>query len=295
MQKEVLVVVGLIVGLIAGMVIGYSIGSVNSTKPQTTPKKGEEILPEEIASNAVAYINQNLLSPGIKSKLIDITSLNQNLYKLDLEIYRGNTSLAKTSVYVTKDGNYLILKLVNMNESLVERVDVSVDDDPWRGKDDAKIVVVEFSDYSCPYCAKFELEILPKLLEEYEGRVKFVFRDFPVHGEVAIKAAEAANCANEQGKYWEYHELLFEKRLEWYQNTSKFEDYAAELGLNVSKFKECLDSDKYREEVLLDREDGVEAGVEGTPTIFINGIKIVGAQPFEVFKEVIDQELAKNS
>lgn len=297
MQKEILVVLGLIVGLIVGIVVGYSISSVNSAKPQVsqTPQtKGEEVSPEEIAKNTVKYINQNLLKPGMESKLINITSLNQNLYKLNLEIYQGNKSLTQTSVYVTKDGNYLILRLISMNKSFVERVKVSADDDPWRGKEDAEVVVVEFSDYSCPYCAKFELQILPKLLEKYKDKVKFVFRDFPVHGEAAIKAAEAANCANEQGKYWEYHELLFEKRMEWYQNTSKFEDYAAELGLNVTKFKECLNSDKYRNEVLSDREDGIKAGVEGTPTIFVNGIKIVGAQPIDVFEKVIDQELAKS-
>ncbi|RLI78557.1 DsbA family protein [Archaeoglobales archaeon] len=293
MQKEALIVVGLIVGLIAGVIVGYSL----ATKPQVQvhqPQPSSNLTPDEVAENTIEYINQNLLKPGMEGKLINITSLNQNLYKINLEIYQGNTFLTQTSVYVTKDGNYLILRLINMNESLVERVSVSADDDPWRGKGDAKVVVVEFSDYSCPYCAKFELEILPKLLEKYQDKVKFVFRDFPVHGNVSIKAAEAADCANEQGKYWEYHELLFEKRLEWYKNTSKFLDYAIQLGMDVDVFKACLDSNKYRNEVLSDRDDGIKAGVEGTPTIFVNGIKIVGAQPVEVFEKVIEQELAKS-
>lgn len=291
MQKEALIVVGLIAGLIVGVIIGYSLA--NTTKSPQISQPPQTASPDDVAKSTIEYINQNLLKPGMECKLVNIISLNQNLYKLDLKIYQGNTSLTQTSVYVTKDGNYLILRLINMNESLVERVEVSADDDPWKGKEGANVVVIEFSDYSCPYCAKLELEILPKLLEKYQDKVKFVFRDFPVHGNTSIKAAEAANCANEQGKYWEYHELLFEKRMEWYQNTSKFVDYAVELGLNVTEFKECLYSDKYRDEVLLDREDGIKAGVEGTPTIFVNGIKIVGAQPVEVFEKVIDQELAK--
>jgi protein-disulfide isomerase len=173
----------------------------------------------------------------------------------------------------------------------LEKVHVSEDDDPWIGAKDAKVVIVEFSDYACPYCAKFALEVEKKIVENYKNTVKLVFRDFPVHGESSYKAAEAANCAREQGKFWEYHYLLFERQKEWYNNVSKFLDYAEELGLNSEKFRECLDSGKYRQEVEKDFMDGVSYGVQGTPTFFINDDMVIGYRSYEEFTRLIEERL----
>lgn len=165
-------------------------------------------------------------------------------------------------------------------------------DDPKRGPEDAKVTIVEFSDYECPFCERFVRDTMPVLLKEYGDKVQFVFKDFPLpmHPN-APKAAEAAHCAGDQGKYWEYHDKLFENRRQMSEPSLK--NHARTLGLNTSKFDECLDSGKYTKKVRDNLQLGRKAQVNGTPTFFINGERLVGAQPFEAFKEKIDEELAK--
>ncbi|MFA6296813.1 MAG: prolipoprotein diacylglyceryl transferase [Patescibacteria group bacterium] len=178
-------------------------------------------------------------------------------------------------------------QVVNTNEEAV--VDVSTDDDPIKGDKNAKITIVEFSDFECPFCEKAE-PTLKKILDTYSGKVKLVYRDFPLamHKD-AQKAAEASQCANDQGKYWEYHDKLYanQKAL----TVADLKKYAGDLKLDTVKFNQCLDSNKFADEVKKDLADGEAVGVDGTPAFFINGRKIVGAQPFEAFKQIIDEEL----
>jgi protein-disulfide isomerase len=169
-----------------------------------------------------------------------------------------------------------------------------IDDDPWAGSRDAKVIIVEFSDFQCPFCAQ-SLPTVTQIKETYGDRVLFVYRDFPlssIHPE-AQKAGEAAQCAFEQDAFWPYHDLIFEKQSDWGGvGTPKFKEYSSELGLDTEKFNDCLDSGKYADEVADDLRAGQELGVTGTPTFFINGKKIVGAQPFQVFQTAIEDELA---
>jgi len=172
-------------------------------------------------------------------------------------------------------------------------VDVSADDDPSQGPADAKVTVIEFSDFQCPYCARFQTETLPQIMQNYGDKVRFVYRDFPLtslHAN-ALKAAEASECANEQGAYWKYHDLLFQNQTAL--DDASLKNYAATLQLDTATFNQCLDSDKYLSEVQKDYQDGVTAGVQGTPAFFVNGMSISGAQPYTVFKAAIDQALAK--
>ncbi|MBR9678484.1 MAG: DsbA family protein [Nanoarchaeota archaeon] len=181
--------------------------------------------------------------------------------------------------------------------ALQPNVQVSVDDDPVKGSANAPVTIVEFSDFECPFCARFYEQTMGLIDENYiqTGKVKLVFRDFPLaFHENAQKASEAAECADEQGKFWEYHDSLFENQGEWSSiGVNKFKEYAQELGLNTEKFDACLDSGKYASEVQKDLSDGQGYGVSGTPTFFVNGIKIVGAQPYSAFQQLIEQELAK--
>ena len=173
-------------------------------------------------------------------------------------------------------------------------VDVSVDDDPSIGAADAPVTIVEFSDFQCPYCARFQSETLPQIIQNYGDRVRFVYRDFPLtslHAN-ALKAAEASECADDQGAYWKYHDLLF-------QNQSALDDaslknYAATLGLDTTAFNQCLDSDEKMSEVQKDYQDGITAGVQGTPAFFVNGNLIEGAQPYSAFQAAIEAALAAN-
>ena len=184
------------------------------------------------------------------------------------------------------------------NETSFLRVEgVSADDDPFLGSPDASITIIVFSDFECPFCKRFFDDALKDIMTNYidTGKVKYVLRDFPLSGihPNAEIAAEAANCANDQEKYWEFHDLLFENQEDWVSGnaTVEFKKYISLLGLNEEQFDLCLESGKYVDEILKDMQDGFDAGVQGTPTFYINGVKVVGAQVYSIFKQVIDEEL----
>jgi len=174
------------------------------------------------------------------------------------------------------------------------RVDnVSVDDDPAFGPEDASVTIVEFSDFQCPYCLRYHQETFDALKRQYEGKIRYVFRDFPLSNlhQEAQKAAEAGECAHEQGKFWEMRDIIFDnQQTDISENALK--RFAQQLGLDEEQFNECLDSEKYAQEIAADFQDGSVYGVTGTPTFFINGLMVVGAQPLTVFERFIDQELA---
>ncbi|MFH1916490.1 MAG: DsbA family protein [Nanoarchaeota archaeon] len=172
-------------------------------------------------------------------------------------------------------------------------VQVSIDDDAILGNKDAPVTLVEFSDYQCPFCGRFHEQAFPQIKSEYidTGKVRFVFRDFPLSfHENAQKSAEAAECAGEQEKYWAYNEVLFKNQDKL--SVSDLKGYAKELGLDETAFNSCLDSGKMASEVAKDMNDGAGYGVKGTPAVFVNGKLISGAQPFSAFKQAIDAALA---
>jgi protein-disulfide isomerase len=172
---------------------------------------------------------------------------------------------------------------------------VSADDDPFWGPEDAAVTIIEFSDFQCAFCKRHFDETLPLLLDTYSDRVRYVFRDFPIstiHPQ-AFKAAEAAQCAFVQGKFWEYHDVLFQNQTAL--DVTSLKDHAAAVGLDSGAFDQCLESGGYNEEVQADLDDGSSYGVNGTPTFFINERQVVGAQPFSMFQQIIDEELAKSS
>jgi protein-disulfide isomerase len=169
------------------------------------------------------------------------------------------------------------------------KVDVDADDDPFQGPEQAPVTIIEFSDFQCPYCRRVQ-PTLKRLLREYQGRIKLVYRDFPlrnIHAQ-AQKAAEAAQCAAEQKQFWPYHDKLFATSRLQVQDLKK---YAQELGLDVQQFNSCLDSGKYTREVEHDLQAGVQAGVNATPSFFINGQLVSGAIGYDRFKDLVDAAL----
>jgi len=163
---------------------------------------------------------------------------------------------------------------------------------PSVGSASAPITLIEFSDYQCPYCGRVE-PTLKRLRAAYGDKIRFVWKDFPltqIHPQ-AFKAGEAAHCAGDQGKYWELHDVLFNKQSELQLDDLK--RHALTLGLNVDAFNQCLDSSKHAERVRDGVAEGGQVGVNSTPTIFINGRRFSGAQPYEVFAAAIDEELAR--
>ena len=174
----------------------------------------------------------------------------------------------------------------------MKSIDVSIDDDPAIGT--GKVNVVEFSDFECPFCAR-AVQRLEEIRQKYGDKVKIVYRDFPLESihPHAFRAAEAAGCAFEQGKFWEYHNWLFSNQAKFGEGDKTFLAAAKELKLNDDQFKQCLSSGKRAAEIRKDIEDGTKYGVNSTPTFFVNGKAIRGALPLENFSELIDEELAK--
>ncbi|OGE75465.1 MAG: hypothetical protein A3C85_03140 [Candidatus Doudnabacteria bacterium RIFCSPHIGHO2_02_FULL_48_21] len=182
----------------------------------------------------------------------------------------------------------------------VQRIDVSADDDAILGNENAPVTIIEFSDFQCPFCRKLWRETLPQLKSQYidTGKAKFVYRDYPLSSlhPSAQKAAEAAECAGDQGKYWEMHDKMFEQQDKQGENTVEFsvadiKTWAGQIGLDKAAFDSCLDGSKYQAEVEKDASDAIAAGLTGTPGTIVNGRLLRGSQPFEAFKAVIEEEL----
>ncbi len=175
-----------------------------------------------------------------------------------------------------------------------EVLDVSIDDDEVLGDPKAPITIVEFSDFQCSFCQRFHVNTFGQLKEAYidTGKVNFVYRDYPLgfHAN-AMPAAEAAECAGEQDMYWEMHDMIFTNLSEWEGSPEAdqlFATYATDIGLEIGAFESCVASDDMEAEIKGDMADALKYGVSATPTFFVNGKRVVGAQPFSVFSGIID-------
>ena len=199
--------------------------------------------------------------------------------------------------YMTSDGSTGVANNAGNQPSQLpptagEKVKVSADDDAFKGDKNAPVTIIEFSDYECPFCTRFYTQTLAQIQKEYidTGKVKFVYRDFPLgFHQNAQKAAEAAECAGEQDRYFDMHDKLFENGVAG--GVASFKKFAGQSGLNQGDFENCLDSGEMTSEVKKDFQDGQSYGVSGTPAFFVNGKLISGAQPFSAFKQMIDAEL----
>lgn len=234
---------------------------------------------------------------------IEIDSVKEvsGVYEVNV-VYQGQI----IPIYVTKDGKY-VGSLSLLDDSGFDAgsdsgtgsgsgfVSASVDDDAVLGNANAPVTIIEFSDYQCPYCARFWAETLPQIKENYidTGKVKLVYRDFPLTSihPMAQPAAEAAECvrkaAGNDDAYFEYHDKLFENQASL--SEANLKSWANQMGYNIGS---CLDSGEFSDEVLADMADGSAAGVTGTPGFVINGIPVSGAQPYSVFEQIIEEALS---
>tara|TARA_Y100000034_G_C6903071_1_gene418229 strand:+ start:528 stop:1424 length:897 start_codon:yes stop_codon:yes gene_type:complete len=260
-----------------------------------------------VTGNAVAYINDNLLEPGSEAILINSETTNGGIIKATLNI-AGQV----TETYISPDGKLLFPGAIPLTEEIdlgtqptvrapAGVVEVSAADGNSLGPEDAENVVIEFSDFECPFCglsfddargqARFGSDYeaaVPRLKELAEqGKIRLVFRHFPLsfHPD-AMPAAIASECAAEQGNFWAYHDKLFEN-----QNALSLNDlkgYALTLGLDTAQFNDCLDTERYKEKVQQDLSDGQSYGVSGTPAFFVNGQLLSGSQPWSEFEPLLN-------
>ena len=171
------------------------------------------------------------------------------------------------------------------------RYDVSSEEAYAIGPEDAPITIVEFGDFQCPYCRRWHEQVYESLLASYPGKIRMVYRHLPltsIHPD-AFSAAEAAMCAGEQDAFWQYHEKLFTSET---LGAEVYTQYAQELNLDMTVFEACMTDHRYQEAIQKDSDFAIDLGISSTPTFFINGLALVGAQPLDVFKQVIDKELA---
>ncbi|MDP2668925.1 MAG: DsbA family protein [bacterium] len=228
---------------------------------------------------------------------------NENKFMVPAAIIISGLIIAGAVVYVSgpkslqpannNGGDLQPTPAVNTAEILKVR-----NGDFYLGNPGAKVVVVEYGDYQCPFCGKWFKEVEPQIINNYvkTGKAVFIFRDFAFLGEESIRSSEATRCANEQGKFWEYHNYLYGNQQG--ENQGAFSDenlkkIAATLKLNTAAFNTCFDSGKHKQAVIDATAEGRSAGVQGTPATFINGILVSGAQPWTAFQSKIEAELKK--
>ncbi len=169
------------------------------------------------------------------------------------------------------------------------RQNVSIANRPSLGPANAPVVVVEFGDFHCSFCKRFHDETITPLLQHYGDQILYVYRDFPILGPDSLQAALAASCAYDQNAFWDFHDRLYADPSELTRD--KFLQYAQDLGLDMDTFTQCYDTGAHQDAVVQDYNDGTALGVGGTPTFFINGKILIGAQPYEQFAAAIDAEL----
>lgn len=252
----------------------------------------EELLKAEVTSKApgvtdievTAFITQNKarlqgqeaeIRPKVREHLVD-----QKLQETRSTYLAGLLQRAKVERF--------------LEEPEPIRIPVSAEGAFAQGPKDAPVTIVEFSDFQCPYCSRV-IATLKEVVRLYPQQVRLAFRDFPIAGlhPKASKAAEAARCAGEKGKFWEYHDLLFESQAQ--ATTADFKRFAEKLKLDANSFAICLDSGRHTAAVAADVQEGTRLGITGTPTFFINGRLVVGALPLEAFQRIIERELRRSS
>jgi protein-disulfide isomerase len=203
-----------------------------------------------------------------------------------LEVQRKQQARAQLAAELsTKSGGMRVLL-----DPPRQTVEISADD-PVRGPAAAPVTIIEYSDFQCPFCARVN-PTLERIRQTYGDKVKIVFKDFPLPSHPqAPKAAEAAHCAGDQGKFWEMHDRLFANQQ--LLQVPALKEHAAAVGLDTAAFGQCLDSGRHTVRVADGTKSGEALGISSTPTLYVNGRPVVGAQPFEYFKVVIDEELAR--
>ncbi len=210
------------------------------------------------------------------------------LISMNVQITKISNSLSGSAV---KDSIAVALENKGSQEQNSQNMKIN-SEEHVKGQKDAPVTIVEYSDFQCPFCQSFFENAYKKIITDYvdTGKAKIIFKQFPLYfHQNAQKAAEASECAGEQGKFWEYHDLLFStKQLD----ATTLKKDAVTLGLDADKFNTCLDSGKYAQKIRDDTAEGQSKGVSGTPSFLINGKKVVGAQSYDVFKAEIDAALA---
>jgi protein-disulfide isomerase len=248
-----------------------------------------EALLEKEAGGEVAEVPDKDIEEFLKSKNLSLS--DPRIKKDDVREYlKYRSRMDKRTTYVNKLRAAAGVKL-HIAEPQSPKITAKTDGYPSWGNSNAKVTIIEFSDYQCPFCAR-AVPVLNEIKKAYgPDKVRIVFRDMPLPShDRATPASLAAHCANEQGKFWEYHDKLFDNQTKL--GDEDFKTYAKELGMNPEKFAECYNTKRHDGLVMNSKREAESLGIQATPSFVINGTMLQGAQPFERFKERIDRALA---
>ena len=264
---------------------------------------GERLVEREAASRGMR--RDELLAVELPDRMLEVTDAEIDLiYERNRDRFPGRTiEQMRPEIRAVMDQQRPTQALhAYMNELRAMADDVAVllepprhavetlPEDPARGPAGAPIELIEFSDFDCPYCQR-ATETLARLMEQFEGQIRLVYKDYPLPSHAnAFKAAEAGNCAHEQDRFWDLHDTMFANQ--GALDVDALKGYAAEIGLDAGAFIECLDSGRHASTVDRDLRIGMSYGVSSTPTLFLNGRAVLGAAPYGTFVEIIREELA---
>ncbi len=252
---------------------------------------------KEAGMSTEAYLAENVeadVTPPTDEEITAFYDKQKDRIKVPLEQMKGKISDYLKNMRLLEKKQRLIARLREKADVKIllqpPRTEVSLDNAAYTvGDKKAEIVLVEFSDYQCPYSKKVQPAV-HRILDEYKGKIHYAFLDYPLpfHKD-ALKGHEAARCAGEQGKYSEFSKKLFDNQKK--MGITALKNYAKDIGLEEKTFEACLDSGKFSEKIQQSVKKGQHSGVSGTPAFFINGIMLTGAQPFEAFQELVKREL----
>ncbi len=241
----------------------------------------------------------NATLQAVQSQSLEIQVTNQAVQSQNLEIQVTNQAIQLEILKQvsapgpgSSESRVTSFNSPSTAQNGITRYNIPIENNPILGSYSAPITIVVFGDFECPYTSRWINDVLPKLMELYSGKIRIIFRDFPlvsIHPN-AFVAAESAYCAGEQGSYWKYNKKLFSGV--YGLNNLPYWKISGDLTLNQTEFLECLSGDRPIDKVQGDLDFAVNFGVMSTPTFFINGLLLVGSQPIDVFQSVIDKELA---
>ncbi len=265
----------------------------------------ERLIAAEAARRGVS--SAALVSIEVTSQISTVTEddivaffeANRERLQRDVDAWRDQIRTHLTTLRATERRQAFVKGLredanieVFLAAPAIHRADIALDDAPYKGSPDAPVTLVEYGDFHCPFCRRVQ-PVLQELMHRYGDKLRIVYKDFPIDSlhPQARAAAEAARCAGEQGKFWEFHDLIYAGPSDG--SAATMGRYAAEVGLDPERFEQCRSSRRYQAQVQRDLEEGARLGVSGTPGFFINGRFLSGAQPVEAFARMIDEELER--
>ena len=265
-----------------------------------TPKEAESIASDKENNKSIAIpipsLPKNITMTQLMVAALVVAAFLLGMLTTKVQYLEKNGSSTQTTTAAAQTAP---AAAAPQAQPTLGKQNVSIGHLPPKGDPNAKVKIVAFEDWRCPFCDQFFKNTEPQIIKDYvdTGKAVIYYRQYQFLGPASVVAGNASECANEQGKFWDFHDYMYQNQPDESDTsmytTDKLTQIAGTLGMDTNQFQSCLSANKYDKNVSQDLADGQKAGVSGTPTLFINGQPIVGAQPYSAFKTIIDQALSQ--